>query len=204
MSFRTSLSLLLASLSAMSAAPAASAAGLNTWDLISRSIPASACTPRDSAGLAAVEMVQGGWRFRSGSVGSVVLSCPLPITVFPADQAQGFASTKMAFYRVWYRDSDGLTASAGVLVTPYLRRSNGSWLNIGLANGGGGIVPPGVCQFSSNAFADIGFAVHTKDCVHAIEQNALYTFEVTMRRDTPSQTVEFHGIDFDSGARPEG
>ncbi len=206
MSISRNLPLFAVSLVALAAASSASAVSLNTWDLVSRSIPAAACTVRDSATLAAVEMVQGGWRFKGANVGRVVLSCPLPITVFPADQAQGYASTKMSFYRVWYRDSDAMTASAGVFVTPYLRSSAGVWMNIGLFGGGGGpvLVPPGVCEFSSNAFADIGFAVRTKACSHAIQHNALYTFEVTLRRDTPSQQVEFHGIDFDTGALPQG
>lgn len=193
-----SLSSLALALGAAAAAPAAHAA-LNTWDLFSRSIPASACTPRDAPSAARVEMVQGGWRFSGSNVGRVTFTCPLPISVFPADQAGGFSSTDMGFFRVWYRDSDGPGAAAQVLATPYLRTSLGAWSNIGLfGGGGGGFVPAGVCQFNSNTFVDLVFAARVKDCKHSIVQNALYVFEVTMSRETATQTVEFHGIDFDN------
>lgn len=124
-----SLSSITLALGAFAAAPAAHAA-FNTWDLFSRSIPASACTPRDAPSAARVEMVQGGWRFSGSNVGRVTLTCPLTISVFPADQALGFASTDMGFFRVWYRDSDGPGANAQVLATPYLRTSLGAWSNM--------------------------------------------------------------------------
>lgn len=190
------LSLALA-LGAAAAAPVAHAA-LNTWDLFSRSIRASACAPRDAPGAARVEMVQGGWGFSGNNVGRVTFTCPLPISVFPADQALGFASTDMGFFRVWYRDSDGPGVAAQVLATPYQRTSVGAWSNIGLFGGGGGVAPPGVCQFNSNNFGDLVFAARIKECKHSIVQNAPYVFEVTMSRETASQAVEFHGIDFDN------
>lgn len=187
---------------------AASAAfNVNTWDFISRSIPASACTPRDAASAQRVEMVSGGWRFIGNQVGRVVLTCPLPITYFPADKAQNVPPTALYVYRVWYRDSDGPANQASVRATPYRRNLLGSWTNIGLAGGGGGIfAPPGVCEFNSNLYPEVLFVVHEKECQHKVEMNALYAYEVVLTREVGSQQVEFHGIDFWSATYggPEG
>jgi hypothetical protein len=185
--------------------PTAPAMALNSWDLLSRSIPASACEVRNSQDAARVELVQGAWRFQGAQTGLVTLSCPLPITAFPADHDLGFGNSAMDFYRVWYRDSDGPGAAARVVVTPYLRMQTGALSNIGLIGGGGGVIPPGVCQFNSNAFPNVGFAVRARDCNHKIQLNALYWFEVTMQRNSSQQSVEFHGIDFhDGSSRPAG
>lgn len=182
--------------------PTAPALALNTWDLVSRSIPASACAVQNNQQSALVELVQGGWRFRGNFTGTVTLSCPLPITEFPADQSLGFNNTVMDFYRVWYRDSDGPGNVTRVSVTPYLRTQTGAVSNIGLIGGGGGFIPPGVCQFNSNAHPNVAFAVRIQDCNHNIQLNALYWFEVTMQREAAQQSVEFHGIDFHDGTLP--
>lgn len=184
--------------------PAAPAMAANTWDLLSRSIPASACEVRNSIDAARVELFQGGWRFQGSQTGTVVLSCPLPITDFPADRNLAFNHTVMDFYRVWYRDSDGPGGGARVSVIPFLRTHTGVLSNIGLFGGGGGFVPPGVCQFNSNAFANVGFAARIRDCDHNIQLNALYWFEVTLQRLSSLTSVEFHGIDFHDGSRPAG
>ena len=188
----------------LSLAMAPSAALSNTWDLISRTIPASACEVRDAKKAARVELVQGGWRFVGNNTGRVTLTCPLPISVFPADHDLGASSTEMTFYRVWYRDSDGPGVMTSVSVTPDLRTDLGAWTNIGLVGGDGGIVPPGVCQFNSNSHANIVFATNIQDCAHDVQINALYSFEVTLQRNSTSQTVEFHGIDFWDGSLPPG
>ena len=201
MKTRFSIPILLAAAAALPV-PALAA---NDWDLLSRTIPASACQVRDSAQAALVEMNQGAWRFAGASTGRVTLTCPLPISFFPADRAQNTNPTTMTFYRVWYRDSDAAGPAAAVTAIPYVRLwPSGTWSNIGLLGGGGGIVPPGVCQFSSNAFADVGFAAHTKDCKHDIQLNALYSFEVILSRTVSSQIAEFHGIDFHDGSTPAG
>lgn len=176
----------------------------NTWDLISRSIPASACEVRDSQQAAKVELVAGGWRFAGATIGKVTLSCPLPIQAFPADMSLLFNTTVMDFYRVWYRDSDGPANVTSVKVIPYLRTDLGVLSNIGLFPGGGGIVPPGVCQFNSNSYPHVVFAANIRDCNHAIQLNALYWFEVTLERNATTQTVEFHGIDFWNTTAPPG
>jgi hypothetical protein len=188
---------------AMLAAVSAQAA-LNDWDVRSRTIPASACTPRDSAQSALVEMVQGAWRFAGTSTGRVTFTCPFPISAFPADQAQG-AGTSMGFYRVWYRDADGAGPAASLVVTPYVRLApGGAWSNIGLVGGGGGVVLPGVCQFLSNAHPDMTFMATVQTCGHDLQYNALYSFEVVVSRSSPSAVVEFHGIDFVDGQGPAG
>lgn len=202
---RLSFSLKLLSVGAMAGAaflPPAPAMALNTWDLISRSIPASACAVQNNQQSALVELFQGGWRFRGAFTGTVTLSCPLPITDFPADHTLGFNHTVMDFYRVWYRDSDGPGNVTRVSVTPFLRTQAGAVSNIGLIGGGGGVVPPGVCQFNSNAHPNVAFAVRIQDCNHNIQLNALYWFEVTMQRENAQQSVEFHGIDFLDGTQP--
>ena len=178
----------------------------NDWDVLSRNIPASACQVRDSAQAALVEMVQGAWRFAGNNVGRVTFTCPFPISYFPADHAEYLpGGTQMTFFRVWYRDSDGATNAASVQATPYVRLwPSGAWSNIGLVPGGGGFVPPGICQFNSGNFGDLGFAAHVKDCDHTIQLNALYAFEVTIARNAATLTVEFHGIDFHDGSTPAG
>jgi hypothetical protein len=71
-----------------------------------------------------------------------------------------------------------------------------------LFGGSVSVIPPGVRQFNSNAFPNVGFAVKARDCNHKIQLNALYWFEVTM---PAQQSVEFHGIDFHDGStRPVG
>lgn len=182
----------------------APAMALNSWDLISRSIPASACEVTNNQEFSRVELVGGAWRFKGNQTGTVTLSCPLPITAFPADHNLGYNNTVMDFYRVWYRDSDGAGVAARVGVTPYLRTQTGVLSNIGLIGGGGGFIPPGVCQFNSNAYADVGFKVRAQDCNHQIQLNALYWFEVTLQRLSAGSWVEFHGIDFHDGSRPAG
>lgn len=176
----------------------------NSWDLISRTIPASACEVRDKRQMARVELVQGGWRFVGSTTGRVTLTCPLPISYFPADHDLAAGDTEMTFYRVWYRDSDGPGAVTSVSATPYLRTDTGAWTNIGLVGGGGGFVPPGVCQFNSNSHPNLAFATNIQDCAHDIQLNVLYSFEVTLQRNSTSQIVEFHGIDFWDGSLPQG
>jgi hypothetical protein len=186
-------------------APLAHAVTANDWDLRSRTIPASACTPRDSVQAAQLEMVAGAWRFVAGATGKVTLTCPLPISFFPADHAQYGSPTSMYFYRVWYRDADGASGAGGIVVIPYLRSApGGGWSNIGLVGGGGGFVPPGVCQFSSNAHPAMTFMAQVQECRHEVQMNALYSFEVTLSRTTAGTTVEFHGIDFFDGVPPAG
>lgn len=177
---------------------------IHNWDLISRTVPASACEVRDKSQAARVELAQGGWRFVGSTTGRVTLTCPLPVSHFPADHDLGAGYTEMTFYRVWYRDSDGPDTVTSVSVTPYLRTDLGAWTNIGLVGGGGGIVPPGVCQFNSNSHANLVFAANIQDCAHDIQLNALYSFEVTLERNSTSQTVEFHGIDFWDGSNAAG
>lgn len=195
----------LAALLTAAAIPA-DAALPNDWDIHSRTIPASACQVKDPAQAALVEMVQGAWRFSANNTGRVTLTCPFPISYFTADHAEYKpAGAQMTFYRVWYRDSDGATNAASVQATPYVRIwPGGAWSNIGLLGGGGGLVPPGVCQFSSNSHPDLGFAAHVQDCDYKIQINAMYSFEVTMYRNASTLTVEFHGIDFHDGGTAAG
>jgi hypothetical protein len=178
----------------------------NDWDILSRTIPASACTPANSAQAAMVEMVQGAWRFvNTVTTGRVTLTCPFPISVFPADFAQAPGPAKMSFYRVWYRDSDGAGPGGSLVVTPYVRLApGGAWMNIGLVGGGGGFVPAGICQFFSNAHPALTFMATVQPCSHDIQWNALYSFEVVLSRSTAGATVEFHGIDFYDGLTPAG
>lgn len=186
----------LAALLAAATAPAW-ALPLNDWDLRSRTIPAAACAARDSSQAALIELVQGAWRFSGSNTGRVTLSCPLPISYFPADAAQAGGITPMNYYRVWYRDSDGAANSAALTVVPYVRLAPlGTWSNVGLLGGGGGIAPPGVCQFNSNGHPDMTFMATVQACAHNISTQALYTFEVTLMRTATTQAVEFHGIDF--------
>jgi hypothetical protein len=195
---------LAAALLAGTALPA-HAYAVNDWDVRSRTIPASACTARDSAQAALLEMVQGAWRFTGTSTGKVTLTCPWPISFYPADQAQFVGPTSMYFYRVWYRDTDGPGAGAGLSSIPYARLSpGGAWSNVGLLGGGGGIVPPGVCQFNSNGHPEMTFMATVQPCTHNIYYNAIYSFEVTLSRSSSSQVVEFHGIDFVDGLTPQG
>jgi hypothetical protein len=190
---------------ALLAAASAQALTVNDWDVRSRTIPASACTPSNSAQAALVEMVQGGWRFAGAATGSVKLTCPFPIAAFPHDYAQFVGPTSMYFYRVWYRDSDAAGNGGSIVVVPYLRQEpGGAWSNIGLVGGGGGFVPPGVCQFSSNGHPDMTFMATVQACRHDVQYNTLYSFEVTLTRATAGATVEFHGIDFHDGSTPAG
>lgn len=186
---------------AVCVAAAAPAHAVNTWDLISRTIPASACQVRDARQQSRVEVYRGGWRFLGNNVGSVTFTCPLPLSYFPADMALAAGDTMMTFFRVWYLDSDGPVAGANVGATPYLRTDQGVWTNVGLWGGGGGVVPAGICQFNSNSHPDVLFATRVKDCVHAIALNAIYSFEVVLTRNAVGQTVEFHGIDFWDGTQ---
>ncbi|MBS0447090.1 MAG: hypothetical protein JSR59_14210 [Proteobacteria bacterium] len=204
MTTRTAVALSIAAL-CTGIATSARAYAINDWDVRSRTIPASACTPRDSAQAALLEMVQGAWRFTATATGRVTLTCPFPISSYPADQAQYIGPTSMQFYRVWYRDSDGPGATAALTTLPYARLAPlGGWSNIGLLGGGGGIVPPGVCQFVSNGHPETTFVATVQPCVHDIYYNAMYSFEVTLSRTATTQAVEFHGIDFIDGLTPQG
>lgn len=123
---------------------ASSAWAINPYDLLHRTIPASACSPLDSVQAAKVRLQQGAWRFDGASTSTVSFYCPIPINAFPADLEQGFG-TDMEFFRVWYRDSDGTGVFARVTARLSYRNLAGAWLNSGNL-------------FDSNTFADMFFA----------------------------------------------
>jgi hypothetical protein len=163
---------------------------VNPWDLWHRTVPASACAPLDSAYAAKVRLQNGAWRFDGVNTGTVAFYCPIPINAWPADDAQP-NYTNMQFYRVWYRDSDGMTTNAKVTVSLRYRNLDGSW------NAAGGTL-------NSNVFADVAFTTKIFNAPHVFETDALYSFYVTIYRANAQEVVEFHGIDFRDGSGPQG
>ena len=163
---------------------------VNPRDLWHRTVPASACAPLDSPYAAKVRLQNGAWRFDGASTGSVAFYCPIPINAWPADDAQP-DHTAMQFFRVWYRDSDGMGANARVTVNLRYRLADGSWQLV-----------PGT--FNSSVFADMGFALKLTNAAHVFETDALYSFYVTMFRANDTDTVEFHGIDFRNNEQAAG
>ena len=167
---------------------ASSALAFNPRDLWHRTIPASACAPFDSVQAAKVRLQNGAWRFDGNNTGSVSFFCPIPINAWPADNDEP-DYTQMQFYRVWYRDSDGMGLNAKVAVSLRYRDLAGGWLAVaGVLN--------------SNVFADMGFTTKIINCVHEFDTDALYSFYVTISRANALETVEFHGIDFRDGLTP--
>jgi hypothetical protein len=161
---------------------------INDYDLIHRTIPASACAPLDTGMAAKARLQNGAWRFDGANTGAVALYCPLPVNAFPADLAQGFG-THLQFFRVWYRDSDGGAVAARVTASLHYRSLAGTWNAV-----------PGT--FNSSTFADILFA--TKIVLipgggHDFVMDGLYSFYVTLVRTNVDEIVEFHGIDFRDG-----
>jgi hypothetical protein len=163
----------------------------NPHDLIHRTVPASSCAPLDAGQSAKVRLQNGAWRFDGVSTGTVSLYCPLPMTAFPADNSEP-NYTEMEFFRVWYRDSDGLAVNARVTANLRYRDLDGGWKN----------AHPGT--FNSNVFANTGFAAKIFGAIHTFETDAIYSFYITIYRANSDQTVEFHGIDFRDGSQPEG
>jgi len=163
----------------------------NPHDLIHRTVPASSCAPLDAAQSAKVRLSNGAWRFDGVSTGTVSFYCPLPMNAFPADNSEP-NYTEMEFFRVWYRDSDGLAVNARVTANLRYRADNGNWES----------AHPGT--FNSSGFADIGFSKKIFNAVHTFETDALYSFYITIYRQNADQTVEFHGIDFRDSSQPEG
>lgn len=165
-----------------------SAWAFNPRDLWHRTIPASTCAPFDSVQAAMVRLQNGAWRFDGNNVGTVNFFCPIPINAWPADNNEP-DYTQMQFYRVWYRDSDGMVANARVSVSLRYRSLAGGWIAV-----------PGV--LNSNLFPDVGFTTKIIPSVHDFETDALYSFYVTIYRANAVETVEFHGIDFRDGTGP--
>ena len=168
----------------------ASSAWANPYDVIHRTIPASACSPLDSVQAAKVRLHNGAWRFDGTNATTVSFYCPFPINAFPADLAQGFG-TDLQFFRVWYRDSDGMGINARVTANLRYRNLAGAWLAV-------------AGTFNSNVFNDMGFATKITASPHSFEMDALYSFYVTIYRANENELVEFHGIDFRDGTQPAG
>jgi hypothetical protein len=187
---RTSRTLAIA-LTGLALTADAALAQWNPYDLIHRTVPASACAPVDPIQSAKVRLTNGAWQFEGASIGTVNFYCPLPMNAFPADNSEP-NYTHMEFFRVWYRDSDGSATAARV--TAYLRHRalNGGWL---IAHAG---------MFSSNGFANVGFSVKKFFADHTFQTDALYSFYVTLYRANTDRNVEFHVIDFRDGSQPEG
>jgi hypothetical protein len=162
----------------------------NPRDLWHRTVPASACAPLDSVQAAKVRLQNGAWRFDGNNTGTVSFYCPVPINAWPADNDEP-DHTEMEFYRVWYRDPDGMATDARVTTTLRYRDLAGAWQTV-------------AGTLNSNVFANTGFTTKVIDSEHTFEMDALYSFYVTMSRTAATQTVEFHGIDFRNGLQPEG
>jgi hypothetical protein len=164
---------------------------LNPHDLTHRTVPASSCAPLDAVQSAKVRLSNGAWRFDGVNTGTVSFYCPLPMNAFPADNNEP-NYTHMEFFRVWYRDSDGLAVNARVTANLRYRADDGSFP----------VAHPGT--FNSNVYPGIGFSKVIFAAEHTFETDAIYSFYVTIYRANAEQTVEFHGIDFRDGLQPAG
>jgi hypothetical protein len=168
---------------------ARSAFALNPHDLWHRTVSASACSPLDSTQAAKVRLQNGAWRFDGVNTGTVSFYCPIPINAWPADNDEP-NYTQMQFFRVWYRDSDGMGVNARVTTSLHYRNLAGAWLAV-----------PGA--LNSNVFPDMTFTTKQIPSVHNFALDALYSFYVTIYRSSALETVEFHGIDFRDGSTAE-
>lgn len=104
---------------------------LGDWDMLSTTVPASICSPVDSANAAKVRLSNGAWVFQGGATGSVQFYCPLTVNGYSlsdsllaaienADVEGGTPAppsiqigNSVSFYRIYYRDPDGGLESEG-------------------------------------------------------------------------------------------
>lgn len=154
-------------------------ASANSSQILSTTIPASACQPDNSVASGRVALSNGAYVFSGNATGTVTLYCPLPVGRTPSS---GSNANNISTYRVYYRDSDGTASSSEITTRLFFRDANGQ-----------GVIGALSSSNSSNISVNTSRFVRLS---HTLGFNRLYYFIVTMRRNSTTQNPAFSGIDF--------
>lgn len=156
-------------------------ASANSSDILSTTIPASACQPNTPVASGRVALSNGAYVFSGNATGEVVLYCPLPVSRHPS--RGGINPNSISTYRVYYRDSDGAGNASEITTRLFYRDANGQAV-VGSA-------------FSSNLSNITANTARFVTLSHTLQFNRLYYFIVTIRRNSTAQNPAFSGIDFE-------
>ena len=150
-------------------------------DILSTTIPASACQPDSSAASGRVSLTNGAYVFSGNATGTVRFYCPLPVSRYTSN---GLANDNdISSYHVYYRDPDGLANSSEITTRLFYRNVNGQTA-VGSAS-------------SSNSFNVTGNTARIVRLNHNLGFERLYYFLVTIRRSSTELRPAFSGIDFE-------
>lgn len=163
----------------------------NDQDLWRRTIPAAACALQDNTQADKVRLDStAGWEFYPAqingidNIGTITFYCPISLNNFSAAVGGMFGNdVDISGYRIYYRDTDGTGLDAQVTIR--LNR----WTMAGLFLTAGS-------TFNSNAFLPTDDTTIVHNVAHDVDSFALYSFRVTLKRNSTNQHPRFHGIDF--------
>ncbi|BAY29439.1 hypothetical protein NIES2107_12820 [Nostoc carneum NIES-2107] len=166
-------------IAAISAAPMSASA--NDAEVANTTIPASACRPESNVDDGQVFLSNGAYVFSGNNTGTVRLYCPWTINGNTSNLTN---DNDMSSYRVYYRDTDGISNSSEITTLLAYRDPNGQ------------AQPAGQVAWSSNTANATANTTQTVQLSHDLGSNRLYYFIVTIRRNSTSQNPAFSGIDF--------
>ena len=189
---------LIATLVLSTSALLSPAASGNDIELVSTTIPASACRPANDDGDALLRLRHGGYMFQPDAVGDVSLLCPLPlngwrVSVDPFIQFLDGPEMDISSYRIYFQDENTCQSTHGVRARLRYRRTTGSFASN---------VTPWWTSWSEPDLGDICIPATSNDTTREVPVNAtlrqdrLYHFLVQIRRESTDVNPVFTGIDF--------
>lgn len=183
-------------------APTASA---NDLELVSTTIPASACQPVNDEDDGLLRLRNGSFMFRGDEIGEASLLCPLPlngwrVTRDEVDQFYDEPKMSMRTYRIYYRDENTCQSSHGVSARLRYRGMIGNTSTNASPWWDSWSLPPNSGDFCiPDTVNDQAREVEVR---HTLRGDRLYHFLVRIYRGSTAVDPVFTGIDFPSSFEP--
>lgn|GEM_PF-4429130 len=155
-------------------------ASANDSDVRSTTVPASACTPIDTTQASRVRMSNGAWVFRGSSTGTVTFYCAVDFNAYT--KSNNTNDNDVSGFRVFFRDSDAGGNASRVTARLTYRRPDGMY--------------SAGSTWSSNVTNTTANTAGYHQNNHDVSFDGVYSFLVTLRRTSTSQSPAFSGIDF--------